>query len=293
MSISGANTLLVTPFKADGELDLKSLGDLTEFVISGGVHGVMALGSSGEFFTLSWSERVEVMKHIADVVGGRVPLTLGVGADSTAACVELIQAAESCGADCALVLPPLYFDQSPHAQALHFTTVARAADIPVMIYDGAGGVAVPPSVIAAVRAEAPNVQYVKQATPEPHRTREILDLAPGVLPLAGDDTLLLTSLRNGAVGSSTAIGNVLPQTISRLHEEFDAGNVSEATELYTKLMPAVLATSAPKVEFIARLKVLLNAMGVITNAHVRSPLRPLDDATRGELLEVASHLKLL
>ncbi len=293
MTITGANTLLVTPLDGEGEVDLKSLTRLTEHVLSEGVHGVMALGSSGEFFTLSQGERWSVMRHVVEVVAGQVPVTLGVGSDSTAGAVENARFAEDVGADCVLVLPPLYFDQSPQAQLLHFTTIAHATDLPVMLYDGAGGVAIPPAVIAEVNAAAPNVRYVKQATPEPHRTAAIIAAAPNVAPLAGDDTLLLTSLRNGATGSSTAIGNLMPRCISQVHEAHDAGDVEQATALFTSLMPVVLATSAPKVEFIARIKSLLAAKGVIDHPYVRPPLHLLDPAAEEELHRICRHLGAL
>jgi 4-hydroxy-tetrahydrodipicolinate synthase len=293
MNITGANTLLVTPFDSEGEVDLRSLERLTEYVIAEGVSGVMVLGSSGEFFTLNPAERRSVMRHVVEVVAGRVPVTLGVGSDSTAGAVEFAQYAEEVKADCLLVLPPLYFDQSPRAQILHFTRIARSTDVPVMLYDGAGGVAIPPGVIAEVNAAAPNVRYVKQATPEPDRTAAIIAATPHVAPLAGDDTLLLTSLRNGATGSSTAIGNLMPRCISQVHEAYRSGDIEKATALYTELMPVVLATSAPKVEFVARIKSLLAAKGIIDHPHVRPPLHMLDRAAEEELHRICRHLGVL
>lgn len=291
--IRGANTLLVTPFTRACDLDLESLGNLTEFVLSGGVDGVMALGSSGEFFALTLAERAQVARRVVDVVNGRVPVTIGVGSDSTVGAIETARLACEAGADCVLVLPPLYFDSSPRAQVLHFTAVAASVDLPVMLYDGAGGIPVPAEVVAEVHKAAPNVRYVKQATPDPGLTRRILEAAPGVSPLAGDDTLLLTSLRNGAVGSSTAIGNIMPATVAQLHAAHARGDRDTAISLFTQLMPAVLVTSAPKVEFIARLKAALAAKGVIADSAVRSPLHELDPDSRDELLAVLRTLHIV
>ncbi|GAA3797916.1 4-hydroxy-tetrahydrodipicolinate synthase [Streptomyces coacervatus] len=286
LSMSGANTLLVTPFDADWELDLPSLTSLTEYVLAGGVHGVIALGSAGEFFALSTQERVQVMKHVVQTVDGRVPVTVGIGADSTANAIELGLQAQAAGADCVLVVPPMYFDQSPEAQVIHFTAILNALDIPAMLYDGAGGVSITPDTIARVAAQAPNAQYVKVATPDPQRSAEILKAAPTVTPFAGDDMLLLAALRNGALGSATAIGNLEPKTLSDLHTAHLEGDLKRATALYAQLAPAIMATSAPKVEFIVRIKAILAAAGVIATDRVRSPLHGLDQEARDELLAV-------
>ncbi|WP_077003613.1 dihydrodipicolinate synthase family protein [Saccharothrix sp. ALI-22-I] len=286
LDITGANTLLVTPFTSSGELDLESLAALVESVLAGGVHGVIALGSAGEFFTLDDDERLQVIARVVEIVRGRVPVTVGIGADSTARAAALGRHAQSMGADCVLALPPLYFDQSDRAQLVHFTAIARSVELPVMLYDGAGGVVVSPAVIARVAASAPNVRYVKVATPEPERTAEIIEAAPSVAPLAGDDTLLLAALRNGARGSATAIGNIKPGVIADLHAAHDAGNVHRSRVRYAELAPAVMAVSAPKVEFIARLKAVLHGTGVIKSEAVRSPLHGLSGQAREELLDV-------
>ncbi|MFB7950099.1 dihydrodipicolinate synthase family protein [Kitasatospora phosalacinea] len=291
MEIHGANTLLVTPFTATGEVDHDSLRALIDFVLAGGVHGAMALGSSGEFFTLTMPERRDVTRTLIGQVRGRVPVTIGIGADSTANAVELARMAESEGADCLLALPPLYFDRSPQAQELHFGAIAASVTIPVMLYDGAGGVAISASTMARCAERHPNIRYAKQATPEPERVSEIISQAPGVAPLAGDDTLLLAALRRGAVGSATAIGNLAPRTIAALHESHAEGDLGKATALFAEISPLVQVTSAPKVEFIARIKEILAANGVIRSAFVRPPLTPLQPEDVEELLSIVAHLK--
>lgn len=290
----GANTLVVTPFDDSGELDHKSMASLIDFVLGGGIQGIIALGTTGEFFTLSGAERVEVMRSVVTQVAGRVPVTLGVGADGTAAAVELARAAREAGADCVMVLPPLYFDQSPAAQIEHFTTVARSTALPVMLYDGAAKIPVPAEVVAEVAKRASNVRYVKLAFTDPERASDIRRLAPGVVPLAGEDSALLSTFRAGAVGSTIATGNIQPREVMAVHEAYHRGDLDEAYTIFTNtLLPAMVAISIPERNFIARFKAVAAAMGVIASGHVRSPLRQIDAESREELLMVMKKINVL
>jgi 4-hydroxy-tetrahydrodipicolinate synthase len=291
---NATHTLLVTPFDQYGELDTPSLSSLIDFTLGAGAAGVVALGTTGEFFTLTPMERHEVMKHVVDHVGGNAPVTVGVGADGTAGAVALAQHAQDAGADCIMVLPPLYFDLSPEAQIHHFTTVANSVNTPVMLYDGAGGIPVSHDVIAAVAKEAGNVKYAKLALPDPSRVRAVVTAAPGVIPLAGDDTTLVAALRNGARGSAIATGNIQAREVTEVHRAFDVGDITSAAEKFAaSLAPSIMATSTPKTEFIARFKEVLAAKGIIASAHIRSPLRPVDPEDRDELLDVMRYLGVL
>jgi 4-hydroxy-tetrahydrodipicolinate synthase len=276
---------VVTPFTQDHKLDWPSLRSLIDFVLGGGAQGVVALGTTGEFFTMRPDERFEVIDAVLDAVAGRVPVTIGVGAEGTAGAVTLATHAARAGADCVMVPAPFYFARSAESQQAHFVAVARAVDLPVMIYDGADGIEVSTATLGRVAAAAPNVRYVKLALPRPDKVAEVVAALPHLIPLAGDDVTLVEALRAGAVASAIATGNIQTADIQKIHAAHASGDLAGATALFVnRLAATVSATGTPKGEFIARFKEVLAAMGVIASAAVRLPLLPISDRARADLL---------
>jgi 4-hydroxy-tetrahydrodipicolinate synthase len=285
LPIGGTHVLLVTPFLPDHGRDRESLAALIEHVIGAGVDGVIGLGTTGEFFTMSADERIELINDVVEFVDGRVPVTIGVGSDSTAEAVKLARHAQSAGAACVMVLPPFYFAKSVEAQLAHFAAVANAVDISVMSYDGADGIAVDSATVATLANEFDNVRYVKMALPAPQRIADLLRVAPQVTVFAGDDATLVNALRLGAAGSAIATGNFMPQEVVALHELANSGDWEKASELFADgLLHGVAATANPKMQFIARIKQVLAAQGVIAHPTVRPPLAQLTSLEKSDLL---------
>lgn len=285
IDLSGANTLALTPFTAAGALDFSSLRRLLNYVIEGGAKGIISLGSTGEFFGLSHDERLEVISATTAIVESRVPLTVGVGSDGTAETISLVQAAERSGADCVMVTPPIYFDSPPSAQVQHFTAVAASTELPVMLYDGSNGIRIHPDVLTEVNRRSPNVKYIKVATQDPAVYRAYVAAAPSVVPIVGDDMLLLQGLRAGGSGSATAIGNVLPHRITALHAAHICGRMDVARAIAQELAPFTMRASIPKGRFIANFKFILREIGILESAATRAPLVPLQTREADELLE--------
>ncbi|WP_251058680.1 MULTISPECIES: dihydrodipicolinate synthase family protein [unclassified Streptomyces] len=281
----GTHVLLVTPFLPNRERDRESLASLIEHVLDAGADGVIALGTTGEFFTMSAAERADAIDDVVELVRGRVAVTIGVGSDSTAEAVKLARHAQSAGADCVMVLPPFYFAKSAEAQLAHFAAIAEAVDIHVMIYDGADGIEVDAATIATLAQELDNVRYVKMALPAPQRIAALRRLAPQVTVFAGDDATLVPALRLGAAGSAIATGNFLPREVITIHTAANSGDWEKASEVFaSNLLHGVAATANPKVQFIARIKEVLVAQGVIAHATVRPPLAQLGPHDKADLL---------
>jgi 4-hydroxy-tetrahydrodipicolinate synthase len=281
----GTHVLLVTPFRPSYERDRNSLGSLIDHVIDAGADGVIALGTTGEFFTMSAAERTEVIDDVMALVRGRVAVTIGVGSDSTAEAVNLARHAQAARADCVMALPPFYFAKSRDAQLAHFSAIAKAVDINVMIYDGADGTKVEAETIAILASQFSNIRYVKMALPDPLRIAALRREAPTVTVFAGDDATLVNSLRLGAAGSAIATGNFMAHEVIVLHQAANCGDWDKASELFTgALLPGIFATATPKNQFIARIKEVLAAQGVIAHATVRPPLTPLADYESADLL---------
>jgi 2-dehydro-3-deoxy-D-pentonate aldolase len=159
----GLMPAMVTPFDERGEVDLGAAEAVIERFLEAGVDGISPLGSTGEFSHLTGDERKRFAEAVTGIVGGRVPLVIGVGAPGTREAVELARHAESVGADAVLVVSPFYWKVGEEALFRHFATVAESVDIPVLIYNlpMLTGIDLSPSLIARIATECPNVVGIK------------------------------------------------------------------------------------------------------------------------------------
>lgn len=290
----GAQVLLLTPFADDGEVDEASLASLVDYVIDGGIDGIVGLGTTGEFFTMSVEEQARVMTLLAAEVRGRVPLTFGVGNSATSVAIELARHAEQLGADCVMLQPPYYFDHTPASTEAHFVAVADAVRLPVMAYDGGGGIELSVERVRRIAELAPNVRYVKISIVDPGKVRAFAVGAPGVETLVGDENMLLMGLRHGAIGSTVGWSNVDPSAVSRVHRAFEAGDLDGARSvLLREVVPAVSPCITAKNGWIRSYKEILAAKGVIRSPATRLPLTPLDAIRRDEVLSAMRELALL
>jgi dihydrodipicolinate synthase/N-acetylneuraminate lyase len=286
--LDGAHVLLITPFHPDGEVDERSLAAHLDFVLAAGVDGIVGLGTTGEFFSLSPVERIALMSMIARQLDGRAVLTFGVGDSSTAVSIELARHARSVGADVVMLQSPYYFSHTTAACDAHFLAVARAVDIPVMIYDGAGGIPVSVERLRNLHRAAPNIAYVKMSIPDPAKIVAVLEEAPGVAPLCGDEYILVLGLRQGAIGSTVGIGNVLPGSVVALHRAVAGGDIEAAriTQM-TEISPLVGVCTNEKAAYIRCFKEILAHRGIIASPATRLPLGPLDPLRLEEVLATA------
>jgi dihydrodipicolinate synthase/N-acetylneuraminate lyase len=289
--LGGAHVLLITPFDRDEQVDEPSLAEHIDFVLAAGVDGIVGLGTTGEFFSLSPVERIELMSTIARHVHGRAALTFGVGDSSTAVAIELARHAQSVGADVVMLQSPYYFNHTTAACDAHFLAVAGAVDIPVMIYDGAGGIPVSVERLRDLHSAAPNIAYVKMSIPDPAKIVSVVEDAPGVAPLCGDEYILVLGLRHGAIGSTVGIGNVLPEAVVSLHRDVENGDIgsARATQM-TEISPLVGVCTNEKSAYIRCFKEILADRGIIASPTTRLPLGPLDPLRREEVLATAQAL---
>jgi 4-hydroxy-tetrahydrodipicolinate synthase len=291
--LSGSQVLLITPFDEEGEVDRESLASHIEFVIDGGVDGIVALGTTGEFFSLSAPERFELMETIAELVRRRVPLTFGIGDTSLRVTIDLGRRAAEVGADCVMVQPPFYYPYSRAAIREHFLTVARAVDLPVMLYDGASGVELSIELMADLNRAAPNVRYVKFSLPNPAKYAAAAEGMPELRVFCGDDHLLLLALGDGAAGCTVGLGNLEPREIARVCHDYGNGDREAARTLHhTRIAPAA-SICGTKSEFVRCFKEVAAAKGVIRSPYTRPPLLPLDPTYREELLSVMCDIGVL
>lgn len=291
---TGAQVLLLTPFTDDGEVDERSLASLVDYVIDGGIDGIVGLGTTGEFFTMSVDEQAALMATLARVVRGRVPLTYGVGNSATSVSIALARHAQALGADCVMLQPPYYFDHTPASVEAHFVAVADAVDLPVMAYDGGGGIELSVERVRRLNEQAANIRYVKMSIVDPAKVAAMRAGAPDVEALVGDENMLLMGLRHGAIGSTVGWSNVDPSAVARVHRAYEDDDLDRArTVLLREVVPGVSPCITAKNGWIRSYKEILAAKGVIASPATRLPLTPLDPIRREEVLAAMRELAIV
>lgn len=232
-------TAMVTPFAADGELDLDTAGKLAHQLVERGCDGLVINGTTGESPTTTDAEKADLVRAVVQAVGDRAAVVAGAGTYDTAHSVELARQSAQAGAHGLLVVTP-YYSRPPQAGLIaHFTAVADATDLPVMLYD------IPPrSVIPITRdslyrlAQHPRIVAVKDAKGDLVVGAEIIantDLAY----YCGDDGLNLPWLSVGAVGFASVIGNVVPDRLRAMITAFEAGEVIRAREIHASTLSLI------------------------------------------------------
>uniref|UniRef100_UPI000836DA42 dihydrodipicolinate synthase family protein n=1 Tax=Aldersonia kunmingensis TaxID=408066 RepID=UPI000836DA42 len=201
--LSGVLVALATPFAADGRIDEDLLRRLVDRTIDGGVDGVVACGSTGEFAAMTNAERRFVVETVIDQVAGRVPVVAGTGAVSTAEAIELTRHAEAAGASVVMVVAPYYEPLTMDETLDYLRTVAGAVKIPVMLYNmpAATGVNMTPDVVGQLAREVDNIRYIKDTSGDMAQAGQLIHNYGDVIStFVGWDSYLLAALTEGAAG---------------------------------------------------------------------------------------------
>lgn len=272
-SFRGTFTVMITPYDAEGRVDLKAMADLTEWQIRNGIHGLIPLGSTGEFLSLSEEERDGVASTVIDTAAGRVPVLIGTGAEDTREALRLSRKAEAMGADGVMIIPPFYSTPTDDELVHHYRTVAEGIGIPIMVYNNpaTANVDLKPALVARI-AEIDGCDYIKESTLEVTRVRDIIRLCGDRMTVFGG-ILGFESFVEGAQGWVAVASNVAPRPLSRLFELVaDEDDVREAHALYMKWLPVIEAVGGQR--YVAGTKALLTHMGFGAGAP-RPPRLPL------------------
>ncbi len=272
----GIYTALVTPFR-DGRLDRAAWEGLVRRQIEAGVSGLVPVGCTGEAAVLDGDEREYLVRSCVELAAGRCAVVAGAGTNSTATTLRNAQLVREWGADAAMLITPYYNKPQQHGLLEHYRTVARAVDLPIVLYNVPGRTAVNllPETAAALAAE-PNVVALKEAS----GNLEQIETAIGSCDLkvfSGDDGLNFAILGLGGRGSISVVGNLLPGTMVRLWRAWADGDVARAWWLARALDPVARAC------FIETnpvpVKELLHLSG-LCGPEVRPPLARLTEPDR-------------
>ena len=273
--LRGAITALVTPFTADGKLDEPALAALVEWQIAEGIHGLVPVGSTGEAVTLSLAERERVVRVVAEAAKGRVPVIAGAGSNDTAAAIEASKVLGKAGATHLLHVSPMYNKPPQRGIIAHFTAVADASPLPVVLYNvpGRTGSNMTAETTLAL-AEHANICAVKEASGNTGQIDAILRGRPdGFGVLSGDDGLTLAVMAAGGDGVISVISNAVPRLCAQLTDALAKSDLATASLIHHRLAPLVDAA------FIESnpipIKAGLAMMGKLKNV-LRLPLVPMD-----------------
>ncbi len=287
----GTATALITPF-SDGRIDYASLGRLIEHQISGGIDALLVNGTTGENATLDISEAKELISFAAERISGRVPLVAGVGSNCTAKAAELSRWAHDAGADAVLAVTPYYNKASERGLIAHYSEIASAAMLPVVLYNvpSRTGMSISPHIFSEL-SRIEGIVAVKEASGSVGSVARISALCGERLDIySGNDDLITPVLALGGLGVFSVLSNLLPVQVGGICRHYFSGDAAAATRLQLSLVPCIDAIFS-EVNPIP-IKALLAEAGLCREEY-RLPLCPLSSERRKAIVELFTSLGYL
>ena len=235
--IIGSIVALVTPMHDDGSVDYPALRRLIDWHIAEGTACIGVVGTTGESPTVSVEEHCEIIRVAVEQVAGRVPVMAGAGGNSTREAIELSRFAREVGADCTLSVVPYYNKPSQEGMVRHFTAIAEAVDIPMMLYNVPGRTVADMLPETALRlAQVPGVIGIKEATGNIERAAWLIKHAPqGFSVYSGDDGTAIALMLLGGQGNVSVTANIAPRAMAELCRAAVAGDARTAREIHFRL----------------------------------------------------------
>ena len=279
----GIGTALITPMTATG-VDYNNLARLIDFQLESGVSALIAVGTTGESATLAGSERKEVIRFTVERVAGRVPVIAGTGTNNTAHVLENTKNACEVGVDGILVVTPYYNKATQAGLIKHFTMIADASEVPVILYNvpGRTGCALTPKTVA-VLAEHPNIVGLKEATGNMAQMVELMHLCGDKIDIySGEDALTVPMMAMGGAGTISVLSNILPAESVAMTDACKAGDFKTAAAMQCKFLPLINALFS-QVNPIP-VKAAAAALGFGDDA-LRLPLTPMEEPFRTAMFE--------
>jgi 4-hydroxy-tetrahydrodipicolinate synthase len=288
----GTFTVLITPFAPDGrQVDLPALRRLVEWQIQEGIHGLIPLGSTGEFLSITRDERQQVIETVIGQARGRVPVLIGTGAEWTDEAIELSREAERMKADGVMIIPPFYSSPTEEELYEHYRRIANAIDIPIMVYNNpaTANVDLLPPIIARL-SHIDNVSYIKESTMDVSRVREIIRLC-GERMTVFAGILGYESFWLGAQGWVAVCSNLMPRASADLFTLVaDRKDADGSMALYRKIIPLLYWVGGPR--YVSGTKAAFEMMNMPMGPP-RPPRLPLPEQDRPALKSVLVELGLL
>ena len=286
ISIKGAGTALVTPFTADGAVDIKALGELVEYNISNGIDFLCILGTTAEAATLSTAEQAQVRMTLVSRIEGRVPVLLGFGGNDTGHMAARLKRESFAGVDALLIVTPYYNKPSQEGLYRHYRALSEASPLPIVLYNvpSRTGVNMQAETTLRLARDCRNIVGIKEASGNIEQISAILAGRPrGFRVLSGDDKLTLQLMRLGADGVISVVANEYPAAITDLVHSAKDRDYAAAEAIDSRLAPCydlLFREGNP-----TGIKALLSLRGRCSNV-LRLPLVPATDALLADLRQL-------
>lgn len=282
MKLEGIITAMVTPFNEDMSINYEATEALVDRLADAGVHGIFVLGTNGEFHVMSSDEKVAFTEKTAEYANHRVPVFAGPGGNSTAEVIELAKRMAQAGADALSVISPFFVGLSEEELFSHYTKIADAVDIPIILYNipKNTGINLTPELAGRLSAH-PNIIGIKDSKGDVEQMKAYVEAAKGndFSVLSGSDSKILAALQIGAKGAVAATSNVLTKNNLAIYENFKSGNLAEAQKWQESLEEFRRILKFATIPTVLKKSIELTGIAVGTP---RLPVLPLKDEAKLE-----------
>ena len=270
--LKGIYVPILTPMDEKENVDIEKLKKQINFVIDGGVSGILAHGSNSEFYMFDDEDYELITKTIVDEVKGRVPVIMGIGAIRTSKCIRLAKMGEKIGVDGIALLQPMFLKPTEEELYLHYKTVAESIEeLPLLIYNNPRiGYTLSADLVEKLARNVKNIVGIKDSSGDINQLLEFIRRTRDIefKIFGGKDTLLFSSLTVGAVGGVCTAANIFPELVTSIYNKYKEGDLKESLELQFKLNPVRL--SMDKASFPVATKDMAN----INKMNVGEPIKP-------------------
>ncbi|NBH82212.1 4-hydroxy-tetrahydrodipicolinate synthase [bacterium C-53] len=291
---TGAGVAIVTPFHENGEINYEKFGEHVDFQIENGTDAIIVCGTTGEASCLSHEEHLDAIKFVIDKVKKRVPVIAGTGSNCTETAVYLSKEAEKLGADALLVVTPYYNKATQKGLKEHYTIIAEAVSIPIILYNipgRTGGVNLLPQTVVDLCRNVPNIVGVKDATGNFSQIAKMMALADGCVDLySGNDDQVVPLLALGGKGVISVLSNIAPRQTHDMVQKFLDGSVDESRKIQleaVELIEALFCEVNP-----IPVKKAMNLLGMEAGP-MRRPLTEMEPENAERLLKAMKEFGLL
>lgn len=281
----GAGVAIITPFKEDGSVNFDKLGELIDYQVENGTDSIIICGTTGEASTLTHEEHLECIRYAVQHTAKRVPVVAGTGSNCTKTAVFLSKEADKAGADGVLLVSPYYNKATQKGLIEHFTEIAKAIQIPVILYNipGRTGCNILPSTAAYLAKNVDNIVAMKEATGDISQVAETVLACEGRLDIySGNDNQIVPLLSLGGKGVISVLSNIAPRDTHDIVAKYLAGDTKGSLELQMKYLPLIKELFS-EVNPIP-VKKALNYLGFEVGT-LRAPLTEMEEGHAALLLQ--------
>jgi 4-hydroxy-tetrahydrodipicolinate synthase len=273
---------MITPFTQNDEIDEQAIRLLVNRFIEAGAHGIFCLGTNGEFFSLTYDEKVRIAEIVMDEVSGRIPIYMGTGGITTRDVVKLSREMERIGINALSVITPYFLPFSQKELLQHYKTLSDSTSLPILLYNipARTGVSLEPKTVAEL-SELPNIVGIKDSSGSFENILQYIERThPEFSVLAGTDSLILWTLLAGGKGAIAATANIAPSLVVSIYEHWRKGELTEAHQLQNQLR--TVRNAIQKGTLPAALKEAMNVLG-LSVGRARDPVSEVSKETKEAL----------